>query len=90
MGSKMINTFRLLNRSVLRVAEEAVRLNTYEPNKVKFNQVRLKEDLPIITMTAVKTNNFVTAHVLDEYRNRIANIQLKEDVGSMLDKLMEF
>lgn len=90
MGCKMISTYRQLNRSVLKVAESTVKLNKVVEIDDSSNQVRLVQDIPVITMIALKSNSFITAHNLNEYRNRATNIQLSENIGSMLERLMEF
>ena len=84
----IIDAYQIINASVLRVANDMVKLDTFEADS-KPSQVRLEEAIFSIAETRQRLDGtVVVAHELSQYTNKFYSITLNTSETVWLDYLV--
>lgn len=86
---KNLNRFKILNESLVAVAESLNPLREVQTEREVLPQVRLVPAPYHISETKVRNSCAVTVHNLQEYKVRAYTLQLHEDCKSWLTALLE-
>lgn len=84
----IITAYKILNKSILRVANDCVMLKPLEIEEKKEIQVRLTDEIFDISKSVSSIKATVVAHNLSQYVNKFYGIRVLEENSVALDELL--